>query len=295
MTFPDSIILLLLVCAKKPYWHQTGLSQDPASQIVELESRLSMAYRQVKKSKNSPLAPFVWTPSLYSVLCICRFGHWVPIPLCRPISLIWHSCHWMVSLGSKFRCIEAPCFCPSLPGATGPNRHLSWLCRLFWVPHNHSQSQPDRSWHFQKLRNVSFSSCSLAPAPFQNSQLSPTVRSPLCPLPSSYSESMRIPLVAVDTSSGAASSTSEESRLSDVSWVFIFSASCRSYFIAVPCFTLLSSFWISSLRCQIRSCYDPSSSRLRVSVLSRIEPTSDSLMITSRSATTLRVLGTYSR
>ena len=63
----------------------------------------------------------------------------------------------------------------------------------------------------------------------------------------------------------------------------------------VLCFYLLpSSGWPSPV-CQIPSCCDPPSTRSGLSLLSGIEPHSDSLMLTSRTAITLRVLATYTR
>ena len=62
-------------------------------------------------------------------------------------------------------------------------------------------------------------------------------------LSSSDSESLRLPLLAIDSSSGDASSSSNASRLKVVFCVFTLSASSHSTLIAVeePCFSLLSS------------------------------------------------------
>ena len=115
-------------------------------------------------------------------------------------------------------------------------------------------------------------------------------------LSSSDSESVRLPLVDVDFSSSAASSTSEASRPSVFSSVhalcvmplLLYCSRCALLlFIAIFLMTII---WVPD-----PSCCDPPSSRSSVSVLSGIEPISDSLMIRSRTATTLRVLGTYTR
>ena len=42
-------------------------------------------------------------------------------------------CLWVLSLGPKSRCLGEPWPRPSFPGATGPNHHLAWLYRMFWV------------------------------------------------------------------------------------------------------------------------------------------------------------------
>ena len=154
MAVPDTL-LPLLVSAGMPSWHQTGASHGPASLIVEVESWMSLAHRWARKTQRSPVLPFVWNLLPHSVLCISRLDRWVPISICRPICPVWRPCLWMVSLGSKSRCLGVPWPSPSLLGVTGPNRHLAWLLRLFWVPYKHPHSQQDRSWLLQKkMRNI---------------------------------------------------------------------------------------------------------------------------------------------
>ena len=228
------------------------------------------------------------------MLCICRLDHWVPISLCRPFCPVWRPCLWVVSQGSKSRCLGVPWPSRSLPGDTGANRHLAWLPRLFWVSNSHPQSQQNWSWLLQTVAEPSVLVSFLWVLPF--ACLSASAKKPTASdcekssvsLSSSDSESLILPFVAVDSSSSAASSTSEASRLSVVSWLLLLA-------VDVPCSSLLSSSWWSSSGCQIPSCDDPSSCRSGVSVLPGIAPTSFSLMITSRIATTLRVMGTYTR
>ena len=110
----------------------------------------------------------------------------------------------------------------------------------------------------------------------------------------SDSEWQRFPLVAIDFSSMAANSTSEPSRLCHFLCVYALWVMPLLIFYAVdvPCFCVLQSSWWPSSGCQIPSCCDPSSSRSVVPALSVTEPNSDSLMITSRTAITSRLLCT---
>ena len=238
------------------------------------------------------------------MLCICPLDHWVPISLCRSICPVWRPCLWVVSLGSKSCCLRVPWPRPHCPVPMVPIVTMLGFVECFGfdiVTLSHNKKDPD----FSKKKCGTF----LARVPRLGSTLSarsnacskkPTVsgcENSSVSLSLSDSESLRLPLVAVYSSSSAASSTSEASRLSVVSWVFTLSASRNYSFIAVdmPCSSLLPSSWWPSSGCQIPSCSDPSSSISGVSVLSGIEPTSDSLMITSRTAITLLVLGTYTR
>ena len=127
---------------RAPSWHQRSLScflmllwcRQPRPR------RRSDPLSKSQKFSNIRFLPLFWNPSPHNVLFICRFDHWDPISLCRPIFPALRPCLCVVTLVSKSRCLGKPWPHPSLCGATGPNCHLVWLRRLFCVPHSHPQS-----------------------------------------------------------------------------------------------------------------------------------------------------------